>query len=253
MIHFGKTDVGMKRSGNQDNFGIYALADNATLLVVCDGMGGAAGGERASRLALDAFYGTVKDACAPKTENGTLDTATIKIPDLLETALVEANGAVLREAKANPELEGMGTTLVALFFCDGTAYYLNVGDSRLYGISDGKATQITRDHSYVQMLVDLGRITPEEAKSNPQKNIITRAVGTHEEIEADIAPVDSALLCDGAYFLLCSDGLSNMLGDEEIASVACGEGTLEEKAQKLVEGANEKGGTDNITVVLAQI
>ena len=253
MIHFGKTDVGMKRSGNQDNFGIYALADNATLLVVCEGMGGAAGGERASRLALDAFYGTVKDACASKIENGVLDTATIRIPDLLETALGESNRAVLREAKENPELEGMGTTLVALFFCDGTAYYLNVGDSRLYGIAAGKAPQISRAHSYVQMLVDLGRITPEEAKSNPKKNIITRAVGTHEEIEADIAPVDSALLCDGAYFLLCSDGLSNMLGDEEIASVACGEGSLEQNAQKLVEGANEKGGTDNITVVLAQI
>ena len=128
-----------------------------------------------------------------------------------------------------------------------------MGDSRLYGIVDGKATQITRDHSYVQMLVDLGRITPEEAKDNPKKNIITRAVGTSEELEADIAPVDSALLCDGAYFLLCSDGLSNMLGDDEIAAIACGEGTLEEKAAKLVENANEMGGTDNITVVLAQI
>lgn len=253
MIHFGKTDVGMRRSGNQDSFGIYAIAENATLLVVCDGMGGAVGGERASRLALDAFYATVKDVCDPKTQNGVLDGSCIKIPTLLETALGEANRAVLKTAKADPELEGMGTTLVALFFCDGTAYSLNVGDSRLYGIVDGKATQITRDHSYVQMLVDLGRITPEEAKDNPQKNIITRAVGTHEELEADIAPVDSALLCEGAYFLLCSDGLSNMLGDDEIAAIACGEGTLEEKAARLVEGANENGGTDNITVVLAQI
>lgn len=253
MIHFGKTDVGMKRSGNQDSFGIYELAENATLLVVCDGMGGVVGGEKASRLALDAFFAEVKKVCDPKTENGVLDASSVKIPTLLETALGEANRAVLREAKANSELEGMGTTLVALFFCDGTAYSLNVGDSRLYGIVDGKATQITRDHSYVQMLVDLGRITPEEAKDNPKKNIITRAVGTSQELEADIAPVDSALLCDGAYFLLCSDGLSNMLGDDEIAAIACGEGTLEEKAAKLVENANEMGGTDNITVVLAQI
>ncbi len=253
MIHFGKTDVGMRRSGNQDNFGIYELGENATLLVVCDGMGGVSGGERASRLALDAFYSTVKDVCEPKIEDGKLDISAIKIPVLLEEALGEANRVVYKEAKAHPELEGMGTTLVALFFCDGTAYSLNVGDSRLYGITEGKATQITRDHSYVQMLIDMGRLTLEEAKDNPQKNIITRAVGTSEELEADIAPVDSALLSDGSYFLLCSDGLSNMMDDDEIAAIACGEGSLEEKAAKMVENANENGGLDNITVVLAQI
>ncbi len=253
MIHFGKTDVGMKRSGNQDNFGIYELGENATLLVVCDGMGGVSGGERASRLALDAFYATVKSICEPRIAEGKLDATGIRIPMLLEEALGEANTAVYREAEAHPELEGMGTTLVALFFCDGAAYSLNVGDSRLYGIAGGKATQITRDHSYVQMLIDMGRITPEEARNNPKKNIITRAVGTSEEIEADIAPVESELLADGSYFLLCSDGLSNMLSDCEIADIALGEGTLEEKAARLVENANEKGGPDNITVVLAQI
>lgn len=253
MIHFGKTDVGMKRSGNQDNFGIYEMGENATLLVVCDGMGGVSGGERASRLALDAFYSTVRGVCEPKIKDGRLDASSFRIPMLLEEALGDANTAVYNEAKANPELEGMGTTLVALFFCDGTAYSLNVGDSRLYGITEGKATQITRDHSYVQMLIDMGRLTPEEAKDNPQKNIITRAVGTSEGLEADIAPVDSTLLSEGSYFLLCSDGLSNMLSDEEIAAIACGDGTLEEKAAKLVENANENGGLDNITVVLAQI
>ncbi len=253
MIQYGRTDVGKKRAGNQDNFGIYTIAENAQLLAVCDGMGGVSGGEKASGIALESFSEAVRAACSPRINEGSLDVTAVKPSFVLEEALSEANSAVFSFAKANPELEGMGTTLVALFFCGGTAYSLNVGDSRLYGIRDGEATQLTRDHSYVQMLVDMGRITAEEARDNPQKNIITRAVGTGEELDGDIAPIDAGFMAEGTYFLLCSDGLSNMLSDSEIAQVVCGEGTLEDKTAELVEKANEKGGPDNITVVLARI
>lgn len=248
MIYFGKTDIGKLRKGNQDSFGIYEIAENALLLAVCDGMGGAAGGGEASRIALEAFSGEIKAVFESRISENKLDASGIDIKLTLGNAVGCANSAVYNTAKENPELSGMGTTLVALLIVDGALYSVNVGDSRMYKISGDEIAQITRDHSYVQYLIDMGKMTPEEAKNSTNRNIITRAIGTEESIEADIASVESG---DGdTYFLLCSDGLTNMVPDTEIAKAVLGEGTPEEKVLSLISAANENGGSDNITVVL---
>lgn len=251
MIYFGKTDVGKKRKGNQDNFGIYRLADNILLLAVCDGMGGVGGGEEASRIALDAFSDEIKAVCLPrmKEDGKTVDMSGVNVRILLGNAAEEANSAVLGTARRNPELTGMGTTLVALFIADGNIYSINVGDSRIYRINDGKITQITHDHSYVQYLVDMGKLTPEEAKNSTNRNIITRAVGTTDGLEADVDAVDRGE-GEHIYFLLCSDGLTNMVTDEDIAKTVSGDEPLEKKVAELIEKANKNGGADNITALL---
>ncbi len=252
MIYFGKTDIGKLRKGNQDNFGIYEVAENALLLAVCDGMGGAAGGEEASRLALEAFWQEIKDASASKIKDGKLCLEGIDIDLMLSNAVGSANKAVYTKAKEKPELQGMGTTLVALFISDALARSVNVGDSRMYRIDEGEIRQITHDHSYVQYLVDIGKITPEEAKNSTNRNIITRAVGTEEEIASDIEIIELSGEDKKTYFLLCSDGLTNMVSDEAISEIVCSDGSPEKKVEALISAANENGGSDNITVVLLQ-
>lgn len=254
MIYFGKTDAGKKRKGNQDSFGIYCLADNVLLLAVCDGMGGANGGEEASRLALEAFSGEIKAVCLPrmKEDGVNIDMSGVNIGLLLENAAEEANSAVLSTARERSELAGMGTTLVALFIADKSVYSINVGDSRIYRISDGSIKQITHDHSYVQYLVDMGRITPEEARNSSNRNIITRAIGTTDDIKADVDLVDVGD-AEETYFLLCSDGLTGMVNDDEIARTVSKSGTLEEKVCRLIEKANKNGGADNITALLLEL
>lgn len=249
MIYFGKTDIGKIRKGNQDSFGIYEIAEDALLLAVCDGMGGAAGGEEASRLALEAFSGEIKAVLEPRIKEGRLDASGVDLKLLLGNAAECANKAVFGESKVRPELSGMGTTLVGLLITSSGALSVNIGDSRMYRICDGKIEQITHDHSYVQYLVDMGRMTPEEARNSTNRNIITRAIGTEQDIEADIEAVDMSGEQD-TYFLLCSDGLTGMVCDEDIAAIVSGAGEPEEKVLSLITAANLNGGTDNITVVL---
>ena len=216
-------------------------------------MGGAAGGAEASRLALEAFSGEMKDICASKISEGKLDISKLDIPLVLGNAAGAANKAVFKAAGENPELSGMGTTLVALFFADGLAFSINVGDSRMYRISGDKIEQITHDHSYVQYLVDMGKMTPEEAKASTNRNIIMRAVGTHEETEADIKQIEMGEGAEDTYFLLCSDGLTGVVSDEEIAKTVASELDIKEKVGGLIENANKNGGPDNITAVLVKI
>ena len=249
MIYFGKTDIGKLRKGNQDSFGIYEIAEDALLLAVCDGMGGAAGGEEASRLALEAFSSEIKAVLDPRIKDGKLDASGVDLKLLLGNAAECANKTVFGAAQERPELSGMGTTLVALLITSAGALSINVGDSRMYRISAGRIEQITHDHSYVQYLVDMGKMTPEEARNSTNRNIITRAVGTEQEIEADIENVDMGGEQD-TYFLLCSDGLTNMVSDEDIAAMVLGEGEPEEKVLSLIAAANTNGGSDNITAVL---
>ena len=249
MKYFGKTDIGRIRKGNQDSFGIYEIAEDALLLAVCDGMGGANGGEEASRIALEAFSGEIKAVLEPRIKEGRLDASGVDLKLLLGNAAECANKAVFGEAKARPELSGMGTTLVGLLVTPVGALWVNVGDSRMYRICEGEIKQITHDHSYVQYLVDMGKMTPEEARYSTNRNIITKAVGTEQEIEADIETVDMSGEQD-TYFLLCSDGLTGMVCDEDIAAIVSGEGEPEEKVLSLITAANLNGGSDNITVVL---
>ncbi len=248
MIYFGKTDKGIVRDNNQDSFFAgYLETDFPTedifLAVVCDGMGGAAGGKTASTLAVDTFkkelvtgLNTVISDNLPK--------------DACESALAYAsrcaNSAVYKAAEKNPELRGMGTTLVALLVFRNMAYAVNIGDSRIYVLTEDSMEQLTHDHSYVQTLVDEGKITKEQAKDHPNKNVIMRAVGTDTEVTPDFFK----LLPHKKSFLLCSDGLSNYASEESIESTLRAAESPEKAVAGLIDLANAGGGYDNITAVL---
>lgn len=249
MRFFGMTNIGMKRQVNQDTFFIKEY-DSGLLAVVCDGMGGASGGEEASSTAVAAFSGYTDISFAP--ENGQAPvTDESGIRDTLLSAVRAANNAVYTAANDRAELSGMGTTLVSAYVADGRVYAVNVGDSRMYFIKDDTITQITHDHSYVQYLVDIGKLTAEEAKASTNKNIITRAVGTEPIVEVDFFTVDSDL--SGGYVLLCSDGLTNHITEDDIVSCVTDSGDPEKACAKLIDRANEGGGSDNITAVIVSM
>ena len=244
MIFSGKSDVGKRRANNQDNFNITDLAGGACLLTVCDGMGGAKGGNVASGIACSVYTETVCRGFSAEEPHNTA---------LLKEAVTAANTAVYEVAMADEALKGMGTTLVsALVTPDGRISVVNVGDSRLYALTDGELKQITHDHSYVQYLVDMGQITMKEAKTASIRNIIIRSVGNEAETTPDLF---SLSLQEGAYLLLCSDGLTNCVANDVLAATVHAEDldSLNRCAETLISLANEGGGIDNITVVLAKI
>ena len=240
MQAWSKTDIGKKRRENQDNS--YVRLDyekNIALLVVCDGMGGVNGGREASSLAIESFTDFIWDAVG---EENTGE----EIVLILRNAVTAANRAVFARAVSDPAYMGMGTTLTAALVIGGTAYVINVGDSRTYKL-DETIRQITDDHSLAGDLYRSGTITREQFDTYPNKNIITRAVGTDPEVYGDIFKL---VLEEGEYLLLCSDGLTNMLSDEEILQTVLSAESEEEACEKLVSDANEEGGRDNITVIL---
>ena len=261
MFYFGISDIGKKRSQNQDSFSITPL-EGALLCTVCDGMGGALGGNVASELADSVYTEHIQNAFAGQISHEG-ETDRVGIRDILCDAVSEANAAVSARAASDESLHGMGTTLVSALFLGDTMYAVNVGDSRLYLIGSGGITQITHDHSYVQYLLDLGKITEEEAARAPMKNIITRSVGNEEEVTPDIFVQK---LPESGYVLLCSDGLTNFVPEPQIQSIVTGfsDGTIDtpfsdpesgrealrERVNRLVRLANEAGGGDNITAVL---
>lgn len=254
MLYFGMTDKGKKRVQNQDSFICAELEGGSLLCAVCDGMGGAAGGNIASTTAVGAFSRYISEAWAEYTSKADID-----IPALLTKAAESANNAVFDRAGHERELTGMGTTLTAALITAGKLYIANIGDSRLYMDAGGSLVKLTRDHSFVQYLVDIGQLTEEEAAVSPHRNIITRAVGSESEVETDTYTV--SLDGDGLprYVLICSDGLTNYLSEEKIHEIisACPEKenavTLEKKVKALIDGANKGGGGDNITAVVIKI
>ena len=250
MYHFGKTDIGRKRKVNQDNFCICEISENVLLCAVFDGMGGHAAGDMASGIACDRFLTTVRDTLTAKlSEQSTLlELSDTQIFNVLAKAKDIANTAVYEAAHEDPSLAGMGTTLAAVLINGNDAYAMNVGDSRIYRADETGITQISRDHSYVQYLIDIGEITEEEAKTNVNKSIITRAVGTEESVEADTY----TFTCDGAGILLCSDGLSNHVDNDELYCIISDCKDTEECVGALVDSANDHGGTDNITAILVR-
>ncbi len=261
MILNGKTDIGMRRKNNQDSFVIRRWNDRgAALGVVCDGMGGANGGNIASALACETFVRRV-DAFMQSERMAKGEATEGDISSMLAHAVSDANHAVYRCTEKDPSLKGMGTTLVAALVLERererVLYAVNVGDSRLYLYNRRKMTQITRDHSLVQYLLDAGKLTAEEAKNYPNRNVITRAVGIERGIEADIFSVDLGGISADACALLCSDGLSGYVSAEDIRAVI-GDAIEAENydgaacAQTLIDLANRAGGTDNITVLLAR-
>ncbi len=255
MFCLGKTDIGMKRTVNQDSLKWTVINSTTVLAVVCDGMGGAAGGGIAGSLAAETFNDyvseRVKDICKKKTL-GRADESRIK--NILKCGVEAANKAVFEKANEDFSLQGMGTTLVATLACGNALFTVNVGDSRMYLISDGAIRQITHDHSYVQFLIDTGRLSEEDAKTSKNRNIITRAVGTDDSVEADVFVTRAA---DGNFALLCSDGLINFVPSETIYNTVramkdegVSEETMDECIDTLILSANTAGGSDNITAMI---
>ncbi|MBE6599904.1 MAG: Stp1/IreP family PP2C-type Ser/Thr phosphatase [Ruminococcaceae bacterium] len=254
MIYCSKTDIGKKRDKNEDTAVACRLAENALIIAVFDGMGGQAGGEIASSVAAEGFLSEIKYQCESRIRDGRLYFADpeTEISMLLDSAAANANYQVWQRAQDDKSLSGMGTTLTgALVFEDERkAYTVNIGDSRIYKISSDGISQLTKDHSYVQYLVDIGEITEKEAQSRTDKNIITRALGISIRAEVDIKEEELLL---GDSLLFCSDGLYDMISDNDISAVLRSDGTLDARAESLIELANEAGGEDNITVVVAEM
>lgn len=250
----GLTDIGRFRSENQDYFLITPLTDTALLAVVCDGMGGAAGGKIASTLAASSFESAVIAGIAERNLDlcdKTDDNLAI-LEEVLKEAVRIANREVFSYAKDSVDLVGMGTTLVACLVIGNECIICNVGDSRLYHFTSRSMRQITRDHSYVQMLIDTGRLEPQLAAAHPDRNIIMRAVGTRAGVTAETFRLT---LSEKESLLLCSDGLYGYASHEVIYSIVWGNEAIfyeseETKVQKLIDAANQGGGRDNITAVL---
>lgn len=237
---YGRTDVGKVRSNNQDSFRIE-YTDEFTIGIVCDGMGGAAGGSTASNTACETFSRFVRE----QLESGVVSD---DFEEMLRKGVEKANEKVYNVSRSDKDLEGMGTTLCAFITDTKNVWAISIGDSRLYMFSGGKAYQLSHDHSYVQVLIDSGAITKEESRNHPNKNIITRAVGTQKEVECDTFVMPFSM--DG--LLLCSDGLTNYVTDDELGELFCQySNEIETLADTYIDKANAGGGGDNITVLIA--
>jgi protein phosphatase len=246
---YGITDTGKKRPENQDRFSIFLPEHDSPccLISVCDGMGGANGGAVAAETAIAIYNESVAEMLCDCDGDGA-------VMSVLSRAAEKANSAVFAAASENEELSGMGTTIVSFFRFEnsGASFLLNVGDSRAYLVSEGEIKQISRDHSYVQHLIDTGELSPAKAANHPQKNIITRAIGIDSEVIPEVKKIDTA---GYTYLLLCSDGLHGEVKDQEIKKIIFDPSAenVREKAEALVALANKKGGNDNITVVLLRL
>ena len=236
---FGLTDMGKVRQTNQDSFKIVQM-DDLYLLVVCDGMGGANGGKTASSNAVDAFVCSA--AIKIDAAGGDKD----KYEKALRDAVADANKKVYEMSGESADLAGMGTTLCAALTDSERIWAVSVGDSRIYKFVRGRINQISHDHSYVQALLDSGSITVAESKNHPNKNIITRAVGTQEEVECD----SFLMKFDMDGLLLCSDGLTNFVSDSELNKIFKQNNSAEDTAKAYIDAANAAGGGDNITAIV---
>ncbi|MGN0531580.1 MAG: Stp1/IreP family PP2C-type Ser/Thr phosphatase [Eubacterium sp.] len=233
-----KTDKGMVRDSNQDAYAVGELPGDVAWAIVCDGMGGAAGGNIASTLAVKVISDKITSSY-----NSKMRDASIK--NLLDSAITAANLEVYDMAYSRPELQGMGTTVVAVIVRDNIAYIAHVGDSRAYIATAESIEQVTVDHSLVQDLVNQGKITAIEAEHHPKKNVITRAVGVDKQVDVDFSEID---LSGDSTLILCTDGLSNYVTTKEMAE-DINDGQYYAFADRLVKRANHNGGGDNITVV----
>ena len=240
---FGLTDRGVIRQENQDSFLIEDCARaSCSIMALCDGMGGANAGGLASQLSAKAFVNHVYHHLS------NYNTRLGDYPRLMLEACEEANGVAFAYSQFGDNLTGMGTTLVAAVLRrNGVGYVLNVGDSRAYMLHRRTLTQISKDHSLVEELLEAGIITPEQALHHPQKNVITRALGSDQMVDADIFPVNLTL---GDSLLLCSDGLSNIVPEEEITAVLMDSGLAEDACRDLMELALSRGAPDNVTIVV---
>lgn len=242
MISIGKTDKGRKRSNNQDSIFVSdtPVGPLPNLFIVADGMGGHAAGDFASRFAISVVIDFIRKS-------------TVHNPiSLLKRALVFASNELFKEAEKDKEKMGMGTTMVAAVLTGRTLYVANIGDSRLYVVNDrtNKINQITMDHSLVEELIRSGQLERNKGRNHPEKNIITRAMGSRDEAMPDFFEVE---LEDGDKVLMCSDGLSNMVEDDEIRDIVLDNSSLDDAVFSLISRANYYGGNDNISVIIISI
>lgn len=238
MKAYAKTDIGAKRQTNQDYVfcSMQPVGSLPNLFIVADGMGGHKAGDLASRYTVEEFLEVVRNS---KKDNPIT---------IIEEAVTKANLLLIQKSKESIDYDGMGTTLVVATIIGKSIYIANVGDSRLYLINN-EIQQITRDHSLVEEMISLGEIDRKKARTHEKKNIITRAIGVDSEVVADFFEIDYS---DGDIILMCSDGLSNMIDDDEIKLIVNQGNDLSEITNKLIEAANKNGGRDNISVVLVE-
>jgi serine/threonine protein phosphatase PrpC len=254
-----KSDAGQVREHNEDSLLCLKFdaefntgTESAGLFVVADGMGGHNAGEVASQLAVRTFAKEClsrllvpPDKAAGKKEEGYVDVYNLE--DIMASAVKEANKVLFDKNTDKNALQGMGTTLTAALITGQDLYVIHIGDSRCYIINDRETIEVTEDHSMVQEMVGTGMISPEEAKIHPHRNVITRVVGYYQEVEADCY---RRKLYDGDRVLLCSDGLCGTLSDQEITKIALAAETAQQACNKLIDRANELGGTDNVSVIV---
>lgn len=229
------SDIGNKRSLNEDYAG-YLEKDNYKIYVVADGMGGHNAGEVASKMAVEGIIKYISENINEKNYN-----------DILKEAIINSNSEIYNFARTNEKLNGMGTTVTACFIVNDKVFIANVGDSSCFLIRGKKINKITKDHSLVQELLDLGTISEEEAFNHPKKNIITRAVGTSEKVLIDIFEID---ILKSDIVMLCSDGLTNEVQKSQVVDILDNSNSLNDACEKLILEAKNNGGRDNITVLL---
>ncbi len=245
----GMTDVGVKRTNNEDN---YLINEELGLYVVCDGMGGHAGGEFASAIAVNTVEEVLTsvelrpdELGVDAEEDGPVEVTREK----LRYAIRLAGKRIFQKAQEEPEYKGMGTTCLVLLVDGGNAFIAHVGDSRGYVVREGRIEQLTEDHSLVNQHIKAGLITPEQAKTHKLKNIITRSLGYMEDVEIDI---QVRAIRRGDRFAMCSDGLSNLVETSEIGEAALDYGP-QEACRRLIETACDRGGDDNITIIVCRV
>ncbi|MEO8586499.1 MAG: Stp1/IreP family PP2C-type Ser/Thr phosphatase [Acidobacteriota bacterium] len=246
---FGLTDVGRKRRHNED---AYLLDAERGLFVVADGMGGHAAGEVASRITVESiqeYIAATEEEHESSWPFGFNSRVSVE-GNRLTTAVEKANEKVMRAVQNRPELKGMGTTVVAALFDADRATLVHVGDSRAYLFRDGELRRLTDDHSWVQEQVNAGILSEDEAKSHPLKNVVTRALGGAAHVSVDLIEVP---VRPGDKFLLCSDGLTGMVPDEDLFSHFRSEGLIEKTVRQLIDTANDRGGVDNITAIVIEV
>jgi protein phosphatase len=245
---WGSTDVGMKRDHNEDS---YLLAPDLNLYIVADGMGGHAGGEMASGISVRTVEKHVrlnKQLVDPNvSHDGRIENS--PVARLLSDAVRGACNAVFQKSQQVRELQGMGTTTTSILFHDRHAFVAHVGDSRAYLIRDKNISRITNDHSWVFEQVQAGMLTEAEAEKHPLRNVITRALGGALSVNPDAAEVESKA---GDVYLLCSDGLTGMVPEDEILRIVTAADNVDDACQQLIDVANERGGLDNVTAILVK-
>ncbi|MBM7705362.1 protein phosphatase [Chryseomicrobium aureum] len=239
-----RTDVGKKRAINEDYLQVFEKSKGMTLAVLADGMGGHNAGDVASELAVRFLVDRFQKSSLQ------VESEETHVSKWLTEAYEGANDRISTIAESDPACKGMGTTLIAAVFQDRKVTFAHIGDSRVYLYSKGEIHPLTKDHSYVNVLLDSGEIDEEQAKTHPRKNMLMKAIGTEISIDPDILTVT---MREGEYVLMCSDGLSNMLSSEQIVHVLQTEATLTAKADTLVTLANDQGGEDNISLILSHL